>query len=272
MSMIDATAQENTRVPRSDGVDAAPPVASRSWRVPTPVACAAGFAVALAAGGAIMASQVGQREPPLVAAAEALESAPRSGPRVVGNTAAANEPVERPAPPAAPDGQGPIGVEGKQTGDGGIVTGSVLAGRSDDPPVPAPATGQPIESPGSGLETWRGVTPDVRASTEAAQTGSSAERQMPADASWSPALAPAIETRSTPDQADAPATGRVARIVSDVNMRTGPSNGEAVVATIPRGSPVEVIACRQWCEVIFTGQRGWVYKSFLDPSPSPGGR
>jgi hypothetical protein len=28
---------------------------------------------------------------------------------------------------------------------------------------------------------------------------------------------------------------------------------------------VEVIACRQWCEVIFSGQRGWVYKGFIGP-------
>src|SRR5262249_23553197 len=36
-----------------------------------------------------------------------------------------------------------------------------------------------------------------------------------------------------------------------------------VLATIPPGSSIEVIKCRHWCEVIFAGQRGWVYKTFI---------
>jgi uncharacterized protein YraI len=50
-----------------------------------------------------------------------------------------------------------------------------------------------------------------------------------------------------------------------VRLRAGPSNGDAVLATIPGGRPVEVIGCRAWCEVVFAGQRGWVYKGFIGP-------
>jgi uncharacterized protein YraI len=95
-------------------------------------------------------------------------------------------------------------------------------------------------------------------------------RPAPADASQSLALSPASETGSTVDQAGARAANHVARTVSDVNMRAGPSNGQAVLATIPRGSAVEVIDCRQWCQVVFGGQRGWIYKGFVGASPPRG--
>jgi SH3-like domain-containing protein len=75
--------------------------------------------------------------------------------------------------------------------------------------------------------------------------------------------APASETGSAVDRANDPAPIRIAQTISDVNMRAGPSNGQAVLATIPRGSPVDVIGCRQWCEVIFADRRGWVYKGFI---------
>jgi hypothetical protein len=273
MSMIDATAQEKMPVVWSDG-DAIPP--GHRWSIPYPIACAAGFVVALAAGGAIMmATQVSKTEPPAVAAA------PEAGSRVVASAATADEPVERPLPAAGPDGQGPTGVEGTQTGNGGIVTGTVLAEKSSDPAMDSPAAGQAIErlDPGPGMETPPADPPDVRAATEPTPTDPGAaaaepkrEPAMPAVASWAPALAPAIETGPKANQAGAPATGHIARIVSGVNMRAGPSNSQAVVATIPKGSRVEVIDCRAWCEVIFTGQRGWVYKSFIDPTPAPGSR
>ena len=71
------------------------------------------------------------------------------------------------------------------------------------------------------------------------------------------------ETRSAIDRAKDPVAIQVGRVISGVNMRAGPGNSQPVLATIPRGSPVEVIKCRQWCEVIFAGQRGWVYKTFI---------
>jgi SH3-like domain-containing protein len=74
------------------------------------------------------------------------------------------------------------------------------------------------------------------------------------------------EIGSTVDPAkDHPVAIPIASTISDVRMRAGPGNGQAVLATIPKGRPVEVIECRQWCEVIFAGQRGWVYKSFIGP-------
>jgi hypothetical protein len=56
---------------------------------------------------------------------------------------------------------------------------------------------------------------------------------------------------------------RVARVIKYVNMRAGPDNYEEVLAVIPEGSSVEVIQCNQWCEVVFAGQRGWIYKGLM---------
>ena len=63
---------------------------------------------------------------------------------------------------------------------------------------------------------------------------------------------------------------RVARAVKDVNLRAGPDNSEPVVVVIPDGRPVEVVDCNQWCEVIFDGHRGWVYKSLIGMGGSSG--
>ena len=87
---------------------------------------------------------------------------------------------------------------------------------------------------------------------------------------------PAIpETRPAIDRANDPVAVQVARVTSGVNMRAGPGNGQPVLATIPAGSPIEVVKCAYWCEVIFAGRRGWVYKSFIraplaDATVSPG--
>ena len=122
------------------------------------------------------------------------------------------------------------------------------------------------------MEARRAGLPSVQASNggiEADPSPPAVEptrtQPQPADAPWSLTLAPASDTDATADQPSSSPAGQIGRVISDVNMRTGPGNSQTVIATIPRGSPVEVIECQQWCEVIFTGRRGWVYASFLGP-------
>lgn len=74
------------------------------------------------------------------------------------------------------------------------------------------------------------------------------------------AAEPATEPKRAEETA---AQTRVARVIKYVNMRAGPDNYEEVLAVIPEGSSVEVIQCNQWCEVIFAGQRGWIYKGLM---------
>jgi hypothetical protein len=65
----------------------------------------------------------------------------------------------------------------------------------------------------------------------------------------------------TDDQAVA--ATHTAPVTTDVNMRAGPDNGAAVILVVPRRSEVEVIGCRYWCEVVYAGKRGWIYKGFV---------
>lgn len=61
---------------------------------------------------------------------------------------------------------------------------------------------------------------------------------------------------------------RTAPVNSDVNLRAGPDNKAKVIRTVPRNSKVEVIGCNYWCEVIYAGKRGYIYKSFIPGAKS----
>lgn len=271
MSMIDATAVENRRTPQGHEIDAAAPdAAAPRWRIGHLITCAAGLVVAVAVTGAIIGSLTGRRAPPVVAA----DSAPGVGSIVA--AVEVKEPVERSLPAAEPGRLEPVAkvvvVKVKPVTGAGIETGSEPAAKTDAPPVAKPAAEPATESVGSGAEPEKEAAADAPASTKAAPTEVAAAVEAPpseqpaADVPLSP---PPFETGST---VKSPGTLRIARIVSDVRMRAGPGNAEAVLTAIPRGSAVEVVTCRAWCEVIFSGQRGWVYKGFVGASEAPPGR
>lgn len=53
---------------------------------------------------------------------------------------------------------------------------------------------------------------------------------------------------------------------ADVNMRTGPDTDFPSVGVVPDGDPVEIAGClrdESWCDVIWAGNRGWVYSEYL---------
>lgn len=55
-------------------------------------------------------------------------------------------------------------------------------------------------------------------------------------------------------------------VTVDLNMRAGPSTRFPVVATIPDNSRVTIYGCaraRNWCDVSWGRERGWVYASYL---------
>jgi len=61
-----------------------------------------------------------------------------------------------------------------------------------------------------------------------------------------------------------PGQARTARVIDYVNMRAGPNSREPILAIVPEGSAVEVVRCTHWCEVIFAGRSGWIYKNYID--------
>lgn len=51
---------------------------------------------------------------------------------------------------------------------------------------------------------------------------------------------------------------------TDLNMRTGPGTGYAVITAIPGGATVDVVGCSGgWCEVAFAGNVGYSSRSYL---------
>ncbi|TPI09550.1 SH3 domain-containing protein [Mesorhizobium sp. B4-1-3] len=68
------------------------------------------------------------------------------------------------------------------------------------------------------------------------------------------------QLKSKPQKAGAAANGRILRAVT---MRSGPKKGAAAIITVPAKASVQVMNCKQWCEIVYNGKRGWVYKSYV---------
>ena len=52
-------------------------------------------------------------------------------------------------------------------------------------------------------------------------------------------------------------------VTSDVDMRSGPGTNYSVITTIPAGATVYLHRCASWCEVSYTGRRGWTSSKFI---------
>lgn len=85
-----------------------------------------------------------------------------------------------------------------------------------------------------------------------------------------PDSAPAPEPREAGEEVaskDEPAEGgREGQVTKHVNMRSGPNDESKVVAVVPAKASVSVLDCNSWCEVVFDGKKGWIYKRFIRES------
>ncbi|MGX9180599.1 SH3 domain-containing protein [Mesorhizobium sp. BHbdii] len=68
------------------------------------------------------------------------------------------------------------------------------------------------------------------------------------------------QAKVEPKKASAADTGRILRAVT---MRTGPKNNAAAIVTVPAKTSVQVMGCNKWCQIVYNGKRGWIYKSFV---------
>ncbi|MBZ9796836.1 SH3 domain-containing protein [Mesorhizobium sp. ES1-4] len=66
--------------------------------------------------------------------------------------------------------------------------------------------------------------------------------------------------KAKPRKVAAASSGRVLRAVT---MRSGPKKNAAAIATVPARTSVQVMSCKQWCQVIYNGKTGWIYKSYI---------
>jgi hypothetical protein len=72
-----------------------------------------------------------------------------------------------------------------------------------------------------------------------------------------------------PAKADATsdaAPKRMAAVTADVRLRAARNDSSAVLGVVPKGTEIGVVSCDGWCEVVFAGKRGFVYKNFVSGS------
>jgi hypothetical protein len=75
-----------------------------------------------------------------------------------------------------------------------------------------------------------------------------------------PELPQPAQANAKPQKVAAAGNGRTLRAVT---MRSGPKKNAAAIATVPAKTSVQVMSCKQWCEVVYNGKRGWIYKSYI---------
>jgi hypothetical protein len=133
---------------------------------------------------------------------------------------------------------------------------------------PAPPEPAPEAVPEATPELIRGTVRNEVAESDvvtpaAPKVAVSSEPDIEPESSDSLAPDDAGADDASADDPDAAVATRSAPVTTDVNLRAGPDNAAAVVTVVPASSHVEVIACDYWCEVVFAGKRGWIYKGFV---------
>lgn len=158
----------------------------------------------------------------------------------------------------------------------GAADGVVIAGAPGVSDVPAPIEADPF-----GMAAATPAEPDASPSAEAGlaqptdvqmvdvqtvqadpQPETQAVFQAEEETFAASDEASAVET-AAPAIPAVSGEGRTETVTTDVNLRAEPDNGATVVAVVPAEKQVQVVSCDYWCEVVFEGQRGWIYKNFI---------
>jgi hypothetical protein len=257
--------------PRPEGQETGAPRPVRSLRLPelfrsslVPVVSL----VLLLASGAVVLAYLGTGPSTSVDPALVTESetAKPFGERL----ASTHEKTETEVSPAA------LATEGAAPG---VADGIVMAGAPDVANTPAQ-----IESDPFGMAATVPAEPDASPSAEAgfaspmdeqtvevqtvqADPQPEAQAAFPAEQETFAASddIPSVATADPVAEAEAiSGEGRTETVNTHVNMRSEPDNDAAVVAVVPAEKQVQIVSCDYWCEVVFEGQRGWIYKSFVN--------
>ncbi|TIL32119.1 MAG: SH3 domain-containing protein [Mesorhizobium sp.] len=152
-------------------------------------------------------------------------------------------------------GSGPKTTSG-QTG-GGQTGGGQTAGQAEkaDKPSAAAAFADPAAKTKVAALIAKVAAP-AKAATDGAPTAAiSTPKPLPA-ATQKDAAQAKVEAKQ-------PSAAETGRILRGVTMRTGPKNSAAAIVTIPAKTSVQVMGCKKWCQIVYNGKRGWIYRSFV---------
>jgi hypothetical protein len=133
-------------------------------------------------------------------------------------------------------------------------------------PAAAAAFAEPAAGTDAATELAKVAAPNgvsTSDSTDGAQTAAIPEVQ-PGVPPQQPAAAGnnGSQTNAKPHKAAATSSGRILR---PVTMRSGPKTSAAAIVTVPAKTSVQLVSCKQWCEIVYNGKHGWVYKSYIKP-------
>lgn len=121
-------------------------------------------------------------------------------------------------------------------------------------PVAEPST--LVSEPAPGMATPEPKPSDAIATSEPAAA-------QPAT------VVPAATEATAPVRTAAAAGGLApgsAHIASAVKLRSNPDNGAPVLALLTAGTPLQVVSCKGWCEVVVGDKRGFVFQRFISRS------
>ncbi|MBZ9705652.1 SH3 domain-containing protein [Mesorhizobium sp. ESP7-2] len=99
--------------------------------------------------------------------------------------------------------------------------------------------------------------PDGAQTAAIPETQPQAPEQKPANAQGEDNAA-----KAKPRKVAAAGSGHILRTVT---MRSAPKKGATPIGTVPARTSVQLIGCKKWCEIVYNGKHGWVYKSYVKP-------
>ncbi|MER9303535.1 SH3 domain-containing protein [Mesorhizobium sp. M0293] len=150
------------------------------------------------------------------------------------------------------------------------------AASASDAPAPSQAANQAEQAPDKPVAAFAQPAADTDASTElakvAAPPAAAGSHPDGAQTAAIPAVQPPVpaqqpttggddsKAKAKPRKVAAAGTGRILRAVT---MRSGPKKNAAAIATVPARTSVQVMSCKQWCQITYNGKTGWIYKSYI---------
>lgn len=226
-------------------------------------------------------------DPPSYAVTASATAVTRTAPVVVEDKAESAAPEataaapagEAATPAAAPAGQQTSGVTVAAASAPAVTTETGASGAAPEPAIDALDTNDPRWATTTAVAA---VAPAPQADAPAKDGPLAYAAENPASAALKrtvagettddtetaaiPAPRPAVETLKpeAPSANVGRAPTRTATIASPVNLRAKGAKGARVLGVIPRGATVGLVGCDGWCEVVYGGRRGFIYKSFLD--------
>lgn len=120
---------------------------------------------------------------------------------------------------------------------------------------PSSAFAEPAEQTDATTELAKVAAPGDPATTANPDGAQTAAIPTPR-----PELPQPAQANAKPQKVAAAGNGRTLRAVT---MRSGPKKNAAAIGTVPAKTSVQVMSCKQWCQIVYNGKRGWIYKSYI---------